>query len=183
MFDLVDTYGCGLGVLCVATFETFVLMWIYGVGRFADDLRFMLNTSVSWFWRACWSITPVLLTAIFVIACFYWSTPTYSGGQVLYWYSEEAHSVGWGLTLLVALQIPLVAFTILGMKAASGRVVDAFKPEADWGPGDPAAVDEWRARQYRKLLRCKRHPYAYYDNYAMQYPYYQYPQQQGTYPM
>ena len=47
VFDIMDTYGGGLGVLWVAIFETAVIMWIYGVGRFADDLTFMLNYKVS----------------------------------------------------------------------------------------------------------------------------------------
>ena len=46
VFDLMDTYGGGLGVLWVAIFESAVIMWIYGVNRFADDLGFMLNHKV-----------------------------------------------------------------------------------------------------------------------------------------
>lgn len=42
--DLMDTYGGGLSVMFVAIFETMVLMWIYGVGRFSSDLKFMLET-------------------------------------------------------------------------------------------------------------------------------------------
>ena len=47
VFDVMDTYGGGLGVLWVAIFETVVIMWIYGVGKFAEDLCFMLNLKVS----------------------------------------------------------------------------------------------------------------------------------------
>ena len=46
VFDVMDTYGGGLGVLWVAIFETVVIMWIYGVGKFAEDLCFMLNLKV-----------------------------------------------------------------------------------------------------------------------------------------
>ena len=46
VFDLMDTYGGGLGVLWVAIFESAVIMWVYGVNRFADDLGFMLNHKV-----------------------------------------------------------------------------------------------------------------------------------------
>ena len=46
VFDLMDTYGGGLGVLWVAIFESAVIMWIYGVNRFADDLGFMLHHKV-----------------------------------------------------------------------------------------------------------------------------------------
>ena len=47
VFDLMDTYGGGLGVLWVAIFESAVIMWVYGVNRFSDDIGFMLNHKVS----------------------------------------------------------------------------------------------------------------------------------------
>ena len=50
-----DTYGGGLGVLWVAIFETAVLMWIYGVNKFASDLKFMLNHNISIVWKICWA--------------------------------------------------------------------------------------------------------------------------------
>ena len=46
-----DTYGGGLGVLWLAIFETIALMWVYGVQRFADDIGFMLNTKINWYWK------------------------------------------------------------------------------------------------------------------------------------
>ena len=100
-----DTYGGGLGVLWVAIFETMVIMWIYGVGRFSDDLRFMLDYKVNILIKICWSITPIILTVIFGIACWFWKHPTYKDtihGEVHY--PEWAHGLGWFLTLIVALQ-------------------------------------------------------------------------------
>ena len=51
VFDIMDTYGGGLGVLWLAIFETIALMWVYGVQRFADDIGFMLNTKINWYWK------------------------------------------------------------------------------------------------------------------------------------
>jgi hypothetical protein len=42
-----DTYGGGLGVLWVAIFESAVIMWVYGVNRFSEDIGFMLNHKVA----------------------------------------------------------------------------------------------------------------------------------------
>ena len=44
--NLMDTYGGGMGVLWVAIFEMAAIMWVYGVGRFASDLKFMLERNV-----------------------------------------------------------------------------------------------------------------------------------------
>lgn len=171
VFDLMDTYGGGLGVLWVAIFETVVIMWIYGVGRFADDLKFMLQINVGWYLKICWAITPILLTAIFAIAAFYWTPPTYKDslhGEVHY--PVWAHSVGWFLTLLVGLQIPVIAIIMVIYFAAQGKVKAVVQPTNDWGPGDKVARQEWIAYKYRKAMQCKRHPYAGYDNYGMNYP-------------
>ena len=105
-----DTYGGGMGVLIIAIFETAVIMWIYGVGRFSDDLKFMFNSEPIHFFgkigwgitQICWSITPIILTAIFAITCAYWETPIYKGNVH---YPDWVHGVGWFLILVVALQV------------------------------------------------------------------------------
>ena len=47
VFDLMEKYNGGISVLWVAIFESAVIMWIYGVNRFADDLSFMLDHKVT----------------------------------------------------------------------------------------------------------------------------------------
>ena len=89
----------------------------------------------------------------------------------------------------VAIEIPLIAVVMVGVSAARGRVTDVFRPDPDWGPGDPDERDEYEQHLLSKR-RCKQHPYGpypagmvpagaagyppppaygYYDNYAMQY--------------
>ena len=172
-----DTYGGGLGVMWVAIFETAVLMWIYGVSRFADDLTFMLKYKVNIFWKFCWSITPIILTAIFVIACFHWTVPAYGASPDseqwpvdTVFYPDWIHYVGWFLTILVAAQIPVAAVVMMVYFGVKGKCLAVFQPSEDWGPGDKEARQEWIAYKYNKAMTCKRHPYATYDNYGMNYP-------------
>eukprot|EP00095_Tigriopus_kingsejongensis_P002918 maker-scaffold336_size202805-snap-gene-1.54 protein:Tk02918 transcript:maker-scaffold336_size202805-snap-gene-1.54-mRNA-1 annotation:"low quality protein: sodium- and chloride-dependent glycine transporter 2-like" len=176
IFDLMDTYGGGLGVLWVAIFETIAVMWIYGVRRFSEDLQFMLNIKVSWVIKICWAITPLILLVIFGIACWFWEPPTFTQASGVFHYSEWAHGVGWFLTLLVALQIPIVALVMSVMYIAKGRTKELIAPANGWGPGDPKEIDEWHAFLYKKAFNCKQHPLGpsgggAYDNYGMQYPY------------
>ena len=57
-----DSYGGGLGVICIAIFELIALHWIYGVNRFCNDLQYMLGFRPNIFWRACWvAVAPMLL--------------------------------------------------------------------------------------------------------------------------
>jgi len=194
VFDVMDTYAGGLGVLWVAIFETVVLMWIYGVGRFADDLTFMLNYKVNIFWKACWSITPIVLTAIFVIGCVYWEDPKYGGvsAKDSVSYPVYVHGIGWFLTLLVAVQIPVIGLIMAVFHAVKDRdCMAVFRPPHDWGPGDKAEHQAYTTYKNNKAMTCKQHPYAAhghpgpmtaYDNYGMAYPtgYYAGAQPTGT---
>ena len=58
-------------------------------------------------------------------------------------YPDWAHGVGWFLTILVAIQIPLVAVIVIVYHAVTGQVSDAFKPSKGWGPQDEETRQEW----------------------------------------
>jgi len=131
--------------------------------------------------QICWAVTPVILIAIFGIAIYFWDPPTYGG--VIH-YPGWAHGIGWFLTLVVALQIPIGAIIALIYFTAKGRPMDAFRPAPNWGPGDKEGRKEWIAYKQTKALTCKRHPFmahhfhphqqpeqpAGYDNVGMYYP-------------
>ena len=51
VFDLMDTYGGGISVFWVAIFETIVIMYVYGVNNFSEDISFMVNAPIRWYWR------------------------------------------------------------------------------------------------------------------------------------
>merc|ERR1711935_847647 len=179
VFDLMDTYGGGMGVLWVAIFETMVIMWIYGVGRFTNDLQFMFNSEPGFFakigWKItqiCWAITPLILTAIFAITCILWEKPftkeysgTFSKDPLEVHYPDWVHGVGWFLILIVALQIPVIAFIMVIYYAGKGNLKQVWQPTQEWGPGDKIAKQDWISYQYKKATRCKQHPYGY-ENYA-----------------
>ena len=103
VFDLTEKYGLGLSIYFIAIFETMAIMWIYGVKRFADDLKFMLNNLyLNFLWRVLWALSPLFLVAILARACYSWENPSYHNTVQ---YPEWAHGVGWFLTLVVSLQV------------------------------------------------------------------------------
>ena len=89
---------------------------------------FFLKISI--FWKVCWSITPVILTAIFVIAIIppYYEAPTYQGSQETIYYPEWAHHIGWFLTLVSAMQIPLIAIFMLVYYGCKGKIRQVIIP-------------------------------------------------------
>ena len=79
------------------------IMWIYGVGRFADDLKFMLSRLYfNFLWKTLWALLPLFLVTILALACYSWENPSYHSTVL---YPEWAHGVGWFLTLVVVLQV------------------------------------------------------------------------------
>ena len=93
----------------------------------------MFFLKISIFWKVCWSITPVILTAIFVIAIIppYYEAPTYQGSQETIYYPEWAHHIGWFLTLVSAMQIPLIAIFMVVYDDDFRAEVEEFFHEMD----------------------------------------------------
>ena len=106
--------------------------------------------------QICWAIIPVILIVIFGVTIYHWVPPTYGG---VVFYPDWAHGIGWFLTLIVALQIPLGALIALIYYSVKGRPLDAFRPASDWGPGDKLGKREWIEYKQSKALTCKRHPF------------------------
>jgi hypothetical protein len=77
------------------------------------------------------------LIVIFGVTIYNWTPPSYGG---VIFYPDWAHGVGWFLTLIVAVQIPLGAVIAIIYYSIKGRPLDAFRPSPDWGPGDKVSM-------------------------------------------
>jgi hypothetical protein len=78
------------------------------------------------------------LSAIFGISLYFWKEPDYGNG--LLFYPKWAHGIGWFLTLVVALQVPVGALIVVLYYSVKKRPMDAFRPTPDWGPGTFAKI-------------------------------------------
>ena len=66
ILDLMDTYGAGFAVLWIAFWECVGFMWIYKVTNFSKDIKLMLGSEPSWFWKIMWAVVcPAFLLVIF----------------------------------------------------------------------------------------------------------------------
>jgi hypothetical protein len=52
----------------------------------------------------------------------YYEPPTYEGSQETIYYPEWAHQIGWCLTLVTAMQIPLVAIFMVIYYGCKGKI-------------------------------------------------------------
>jgi len=134
VLDLMDTYGAGFAVLWIAFNECVGFMWIYGVRNFCKDIKLMLGAEPGWFWKITWAIvSPLFLLVILIASLATWENPKYNG---VIPYPDWAHTVGWVLVGLSAIQVPLWAILTTLYYAAKGKVQKVIRPTRVWGPGD-----------------------------------------------
>ncbi|XP_052819444.1 sodium- and chloride-dependent neutral and basic amino acid transporter B(0+)-like [Mya arenaria] len=135
---LMDAYGADFSVLFVATCECIGVMWVYGVNRFIADCTYMLGHPPRpiIFWAVCWAgCAPLLIGALFLYKMVKFTPPKISKDVP---YPEFAQGIGWALTIVVLLPIP-ITFVYKFIRAEGGlidRLREITTPDADWGPND-----------------------------------------------
>jgi solute carrier family 6 (neurotransmitter transporter, glycine) member 5/9 len=106
IINLLDFYGASFVALVLAIIELVTVGWIYGTDRFCRDIEFMLGRKTGIYWRICWKfITPGIMIFIFGYFVVTWKPLTYQD----YEYSSWMHSLGWAISLLGLLQLPIWA--------------------------------------------------------------------------
>lgn len=143
VLDLMDTYGASLSVMVIAVGEMVAIMWGYGANNFCKDIQAMLGFYPNIYFRICWVIlSPLILVVIFIAACSDWHKPQYGDLQ----YPDWAHGLGWALTLVSVVQIPLWFLVTLVISLVRGQVTDCLQPSSAWldrrqeGPGGDSLV-------------------------------------------
>ncbi|XP_015676661.1 sodium-dependent neutral amino acid transporter B(0)AT1 [Protobothrops mucrosquamatus] len=63
---LFDSFAGSIPLLIIAFCEMFSVVYIYGIDRFNDDIKFMIGHKPNIFWQATWRvISPVIMIVIF----------------------------------------------------------------------------------------------------------------------
>ena len=157
ILSLVDFFGGGFIIFVIAIIEvisvryknnsiseknidnTFIFSWIYGLERLFNDIRFMMDISLGFYWKFCLKFfVPVSLLAIFIYFIVTYEHLTYQGFQ----YPPAAVYGGWILTAFALAQIPLWFLHSLCTGENRG-CISVFKPNSDWGPAKPRDRDSW----------------------------------------
>ncbi|RWS28104.1 Sodium- and chloride-dependent glycine transporter 1-like protein, partial [Leptotrombidium deliense] len=135
VLQLMDNFCASFSALIIGFVEVCVISWIYGIDRFLDDMKVMMNEYPfpRLYWRTLWKfITPCLIMFILI---FSWCDmqPTQYGE---YTFPEWATPVGWFLSLISVSAIPTVA--VYKLYKADGPIMESIKtliqPTNEWGP-------------------------------------------------
>ncbi|XP_037786875.1 sodium- and chloride-dependent GABA transporter ine-like [Penaeus monodon] len=107
-FQLIDYYAASVSLMYVAFFEIIAVVWIYGAGRLAENLKEMTGKLPSFYFRCCWYFAaPVLIFAIWIFSLVDYKNPTYDKGK--YKYPDWAIGTGWIIASLSILPTPILA--------------------------------------------------------------------------
>lgn len=146
IFEIVDRFGGSTTLTFIGLVEVISLVYIYGYSRFSDDVYFMLNRRLGWYWKVTWTVTsPLVLLVIFIFSMVDQNEPVKYGD---YEYPPWAIGIGWTITLFVMLQIPFWA--IVAVYRAPGNTLmqkmrHACRPSKHWGPSDASLKEQWKA--------------------------------------
>ncbi|KAM9414549.1 sodium-dependent neutral amino acid transporter B(0)AT3-like isoform 2-T2 [Salvelinus alpinus] len=79
--EVFNSYVGSVPFLIIAFFEIIAVAYVYGIGRFSDDLEFMTGHRPNIFWKVCWLvISPLMLFVVLVayVAIQAQTHPTYA---------------------------------------------------------------------------------------------------------
>ncbi|XP_028819401.1 sodium-dependent neutral amino acid transporter B(0)AT1-like [Denticeps clupeoides] len=80
---LFDNFAASIPLLVIAFCEMFIVVYIYGIDRFNEDIKFMIGHKPNIFWQVTWRVLSPLL--ILVILIFYFVTKVSQNLTYLVW--------------------------------------------------------------------------------------------------
>ncbi|XP_045890486.1 sodium- and chloride-dependent GABA transporter 1 isoform X2 [Micropterus dolomieu] len=106
VFQLMDHYTAVVSLMFLAFFEVVAVCWIFGVPRISLMVKRMLGKTPNIFFRVCWMLFCPMLVLCILISSIIQYTPVHYGK---YTYPVWAEWVGWGISLVSIVWIPLGA--------------------------------------------------------------------------
>ncbi|XP_028269350.1 sodium- and chloride-dependent GABA transporter ine isoform X2 [Parambassis ranga] len=103
---LLDHYTAVISLMVLAFFEVVAVCWIFGVPRVSLMVEKMQGKAPNIYFRVCWLLLSPLLVLCIMISIIIQYTPVHYGD---YRYPAWAEVVGWGISLVSVVWIPLGA--------------------------------------------------------------------------
>ncbi|XP_033829244.1 sodium- and chloride-dependent GABA transporter ine [Periophthalmus magnuspinnatus] len=130
VFQLMDHYTAVVSLMFLAFFEVVAVCWIFGAPRLSVMVKRMLGRTPNIYFRLCWLVLcPVLVLCILVSSIVQYTPVRYGKYKYPHW----ADSVGWAVSLVSIIWIPLGAIHEIYINKGSlyDRFKAAIKPTVD----------------------------------------------------
>ncbi|MED6236542.1 hypothetical protein ATANTOWER_010724, partial [Ataeniobius toweri] len=135
ILQIFDHYVCsGPTLLLMAIFQSVVIGWIYGAGRFCDNIEDMIGYKpLPWF-KYCWHyITPLTCVGTLVFLLLRYTPMRFNNMYVYPWW---AYWIGWFLAMSSLSMIPLnMVFKVAKEKGSLWQRLKTASQPADDLPG------------------------------------------------
>ncbi|XP_028434873.1 sodium- and chloride-dependent GABA transporter ine isoform X1 [Perca flavescens] len=122
VFQLMDHYTAVVSLVFLAFFEVVAVCWIFGVPRICLMVKKMQGKTPNIYFRLCWLLLCPLLMLCILISSIVQYTPAH---YEKYTYPGWAEVVGWGVSLVSIVWIPLGA--IQEIYSNKGSLLQRFK--------------------------------------------------------
>ncbi|XP_022102535.1 sodium- and chloride-dependent creatine transporter 1-like [Acanthaster planci] len=110
VFKLYDYYAVSYPLFLIGAVESVVIAWVYGANRFYDNMEHMMGVRPFIWFKICWKfLVPLEATGIFIFAIVKHKPIEYNG----YAYPPWGTFVGWALSLLSIMMIPITFIVLL----------------------------------------------------------------------
>ncbi|KAM6965248.1 sodium- and chloride-dependent GABA transporter ine [Aplochiton taeniatus] len=131
VFQLMDHYTAVVSLMFLAFFEVISLCWIFGLERISIMVKRMLGKTPNIYFSLCWMVFSPLLVLCILISSIVQYKPARYGKS--YTYPAWAEVVGWGISLVSIIWIPLGAIQEIACTKGSlmQRVKTALTPTVD----------------------------------------------------
>nr|XP_055171569.1 sodium- and chloride-dependent GABA transporter 2 isoform X3 [Nyctereutes procyonoides] len=143
VFQLFDYYAAsGMCLLFVAIFESLCVAWVYGAGRFYNNIEDMIGYRPWPLIKYCWLfLTPAVCTATFLFSLIKYTPLTYNKKYTYPWWGD---ALGWFLALSSMVCIPAWSFYKLGtlkgsLKERIGQLMCPAEDLPGWNRAEPSA--------------------------------------------
>ncbi|XP_002161387.2 sodium-dependent neutral amino acid transporter B(0)AT2 isoform X1 [Hydra vulgaris] len=136
--QMFDTYSASVSLLVIALLESFIVVYVYGIKNFEDDIEFMLGKRPNFFWKFGWCVTAPLLIVSILIASLYGlfsKTITYNSWNSFQFRVEKKSYPSWGIAFsffLLFISVVIVPLTMLFVKLGWFKI----KKKVDWNNED-----------------------------------------------
>ncbi|XP_042317833.1 sodium-dependent neutral amino acid transporter B(0)AT3-like [Sceloporus undulatus] len=138
--EVFDGYVGTMPLLVIAFFEVMGVIFIYGMKRFCDDVRWMTGRPVKFYWKASWQIiSPVLMGAVFLAYIAIQRPPSYSAWNPDYEHfpvKEQKGYPGWIVFICALLTITPCAIIPIAAIHHFGQVMWARKQKQAQRPSN-----------------------------------------------
>ncbi|XP_040898919.1 sodium- and chloride-dependent GABA transporter 1 isoform X2 [Toxotes jaculatrix] len=136
VFQLMDHYTAVVSLMFLAFFEVVSICWIFGVSRVSLMVKRMQGKTPNIYFRFCWLLLCPILVLCILTSSIVQYTPVHYGK---YTYPVWAEWVGWGISLISIVWIPLGAIQEIYNNKGSllQRLKTAMTPTIDLDAEDP----------------------------------------------